>query len=42
MMAHRLRQDVKSPGSRPEPGTDPVNPHRDYWAPVKSIDVTET
>jgi peptide/nickel transport system substrate-binding protein len=35
-------QDVKFSWDRAaDAGTDPVNPHRDYWAPVKSIDVTD-
>jgi peptide/nickel transport system substrate-binding protein len=35
-------QDVKFSWDRAaDASTDPVNPHRDYWAPVKSIDVTD-
>jgi peptide/nickel transport system substrate-binding protein len=35
-------QDVKFSWDRAaDAATDPVNPHRDYWAPVKSIDVTD-
>jgi peptide/nickel transport system substrate-binding protein len=35
-------QDVKFSWDRAaDAGTDPVNPHRDYWAPVKSVDVTD-
>ena len=35
-------QDVKYSWDRAgDAATDPVNPHRDYWAPVKSIDVVD-
>lgn len=35
-------QDVKFSWDRAgDPNTDPVNPHRDYWAPVQSIDVVD-
>jgi peptide/nickel transport system substrate-binding protein len=35
-------QDVKFSWDRAaDPNTSPVNPHRDYWAPVKSVDVTD-
>jgi peptide/nickel transport system substrate-binding protein len=35
-------QDVKFSWDRAgDAGTDPLNPHRDYWAPVQSIDVTD-
>jgi peptide/nickel transport system substrate-binding protein len=35
-------QDVKFAWDRAaDPNTDPVNPHRDYWAPVKSVDVVD-
>jgi peptide/nickel transport system substrate-binding protein len=34
--------DVKFSWDRAaDPNTDPVNPHRDYWAPVKSVDVVD-
>jgi peptide/nickel transport system substrate-binding protein len=34
--------DVKFSWERAaDPNTDPVNPHRDYWAPVKSVDVVD-
>jgi peptide/nickel transport system substrate-binding protein len=34
--------DVKFAWDRAaDPNTDPVNPHRDYWAPVKSVDVVD-
>jgi peptide/nickel transport system substrate-binding protein len=35
-------QDVKFSWDRAaDPNTNPVNPHRDYWAPVKSVDVVD-
>ncbi|MBV9132770.1 MAG: hypothetical protein JO318_08725, partial [Chloroflexi bacterium] len=35
-------QDVKFSWDRAgDANTDPVNPHRDYWAPVKSVDVVD-
>jgi peptide/nickel transport system substrate-binding protein len=35
-------QDVKFSWDRAaDAGSNPVNPHRDYWAPVKSIDVVD-
>src|ERR1700716_2096420 len=35
-------QDVKFSWDRAgDAGTEPLNPHRDYWEPVKSIDVTD-
>jgi peptide/nickel transport system substrate-binding protein len=35
-------QDVKFAWDRAaDPNTDPVNPHRDYWAPVKSVDAVD-
>jgi peptide/nickel transport system substrate-binding protein len=35
-------QDVKFSWDRAaDPNTKPVNPHRDYWAPVKSVDVVD-
>jgi peptide/nickel transport system substrate-binding protein len=35
-------QDVKFAWDRAgDANTDPVNPHRDYWAPVKSVDVVD-
>jgi len=43
MMAHRLRPRTSkfSWDRAADAGTVLVNPHRDYWAPVKSIDVTD-
>jgi peptide/nickel transport system substrate-binding protein len=35
-------QDVKFAWDRAaDPNTDPVNPHRDYWAPVTAVDVID-
>jgi peptide/nickel transport system substrate-binding protein len=35
-------QDVKFSWDRAaDPNTNPVNPHRDYWAPVKTVDVVD-
>jgi peptide/nickel transport system substrate-binding protein len=35
-------QDVKFSWDRAgDANTDPVNPHRDYWAPVQSVDVVD-
>ena len=35
-------QDVKFSWDRAaDPNTNPVNPHRDYWAPVKSVEVVD-